>query len=91
MAKMVAEQPCTASLLTINPVHKKSARERASHKCVEARRPRRDYGLRPGSIGPGTGLLQARDRGREGLRLPALRTVRAVLPHTALQLVVSTS
>ena len=31
------------------------------------------------------------DRGREDLRLPALRTVRAVLPHTALQLVVSSS
>jgi hypothetical protein len=31
------------------------------------------------------------DRGREGVTLPALRTVRAVLPHTALQLVVSSS
>src|ERR1700720_82105 len=29
------------------------------------------------------------DRGREGVTLPALRTVRAVFPHTALQLVVS--
>jgi hypothetical protein len=29
------------------------------------------------------------DRGREGSPLPALRTVRAVLPHTALQSVVS--
>ena len=33
----------------------------------------------------------ARDRGREGVSLPALRTVRAVLPHTALQSMVSTS
>jgi hypothetical protein len=31
------------------------------------------------------------DRGREGFTLPALRTVRAVFPHTALQLVVSSS
>ena len=31
------------------------------------------------------------DRGREELPLPALRTVRAVLPHTALQSVVSSS
>jgi len=31
------------------------------------------------------------DRGREGFRLPALRTVRAVFPHTALQSVVSSS
>ena len=32
------------------------------------------------------------DRGREGVgALPALRTVRAVLPHTALQSLVSTS
>jgi len=31
------------------------------------------------------------DRGREGSPLPALRTVRAVLPHTALQSVVSSS
>jgi hypothetical protein len=31
------------------------------------------------------------DRGREGSRLPALRTVRAVVPHTALQLLVSSS
>ena len=31
------------------------------------------------------------DRGREGLPLPALRTVRAVFPHTALQSVVSSS
>jgi hypothetical protein len=31
------------------------------------------------------------DRGREGFRLPSLRTVRAVLPHTALQSLVSTS
>ena len=30
-------------------------------------------------------------RGREGLRLPSLRTVRAVFPHTALQSVVSSS
>src|SRR5271157_5547703 len=33
----------------------------------------------------------APDRGREGFRLPALRTVRAVFPHTALQSVVSSS
>src|SRR5271157_5487523 len=33
----------------------------------------------------------APDRGREGLRLPSLRTVRAVFPHTALQSVVSSS
>jgi hypothetical protein len=31
------------------------------------------------------------DRGREGFRLPSLRTVRAVLPHTALQSLVSAS
>jgi hypothetical protein len=31
------------------------------------------------------------DRGREGVTLPALRTVRAVFPHTALQSVVSSS
>ena len=31
------------------------------------------------------------DRGREGSPLPSLRTVRAVLPHTALQSVVSSS
>src|SRR5690625_611646 len=31
------------------------------------------------------------DRGREGFRLPALRTARAVFPHTALQSVVSSS
>ena len=31
------------------------------------------------------------DRGRNSFRHPALRTVRAVLPHTALQLAVSTS
>ena len=31
------------------------------------------------------------DRGREGSRLPSLRTVRAVFPHTALQSVVSQS
>src|SRR5437899_11257332 len=31
------------------------------------------------------------DRGREGLGLPSLRTVRAVLPHTALRLLVSSS
>jgi hypothetical protein len=31
------------------------------------------------------------DRGREGFRLPSLRTVRAVLPHTALQSLVSSS
>src|SRR4051812_20771999 len=31
------------------------------------------------------------DRGREGVTLPALRTVRAVCPHTALQSVVSSS
>jgi CheY-like chemotaxis protein len=39
-------------------------------------------------------LLQAingSDRGREGCRLPSLRTVLAVFPHTALQLLVSTS
>ncbi len=35
--------------------------------------------------------LAARDRGREDSRLPALRTVRAVFPHTALQSVVSSS
>jgi len=31
------------------------------------------------------------DRGREGQGLPALRTVRAVLPHTALRSVVTSS
>jgi len=31
------------------------------------------------------------DRGREGSRLPSLRTVRAVFPHTALQSAVSSS
>ena len=31
------------------------------------------------------------NRGREGFRLPSLRTVQAVLPHTALQSVVSSS
>src|SRR6202789_4208063 len=31
------------------------------------------------------------DRGRKGFRLPSLRTVRAVLPHTALQSLVSSS
>jgi hypothetical protein len=31
------------------------------------------------------------DRGREGVSLPSLRTVRAVLPHTALQSVRSSS
>src|SRR5713226_8783123 len=31
------------------------------------------------------------NRGREGSRLPALRTVQAVLPHTALQSVVASS
>ena len=31
------------------------------------------------------------DRGREGFRLPSLRTVRAVFPHTALQSGVSSS
>ena len=31
------------------------------------------------------------DRGREGSRLPSLRTVLAILPHTALQSAVSTS
>src|SRR5438132_3566561 len=31
------------------------------------------------------------DRGREGFGLPSLRTVRAVLPHTALRLLVSSS
>src|SRR5262249_36132189 len=31
------------------------------------------------------------DRGREGLRLPALRTARAVFPHAALQSAVSSS
>src|SRR5690606_16919105 len=56
-------------------------------------------GTLPTPVRPETGLLhippQARrrhpDRGREGLGLPALRTVHAVLPHTALQSVVSTS
>ncbi|MFZ2663734.1 hypothetical protein, partial [Rhodoferax sp.] len=37
------------------------------------------------------GEIERLDRGREGLSLPSLRTVRAVLPHTALQLVVSSS
>jgi DNA replication protein DnaC len=41
-----------------------------------------------GAIGDAT---YADDRGREGFRLPSLRTVRAVLPHTALQSLVSTS
>ena len=36
-------------------------------------------------------VLQRCDRGREGFRLPSLRTVLAVFPHTALQLLVSTS
>jgi hypothetical protein len=31
------------------------------------------------------------DRGREGSRLPSLRTVQAVFPHTALQSAVSSS
>src|SRR5271169_2562685 len=31
------------------------------------------------------------DRGKKGFRLPSLRTVRAVLPHTALQSLVSSS
>ena len=31
------------------------------------------------------------DRGRDGFRHPALRTVQAVFPHTALQSVVSSS
>src|ERR1700679_3630083 len=31
------------------------------------------------------------DRGRKGFRLPSLRTVRAVLPHAALQSLVSSS
>jgi hypothetical protein len=35
--------------------------------------------------------LRSRDRGRKGFPLPALRTVHAVLPHTALQSVVSSS
>src|SRR5205814_1033382 len=34
---------------------------------------------------------KGRNRGREGVTLPALRTVRAVFPHTALQSVVSSS
>ncbi|MFZ1547277.1 MAG: hypothetical protein WAT12_09280 [Candidatus Nitrotoga sp.] len=36
-------------------------------------------------------LIAVVDRGRNSFRHPALRTVRAVLPHTALQLAVSTS
>ena len=36
-------------------------------------------------------VAERRDRGREGFRLPSLRTVRAVFPHTALQSRVSTS
>src|SRR5690606_33378264 len=36
-------------------------------------------------------LTNGPDRGREGFRLPALRTARAVFPHTALQSVVSSS
>jgi hypothetical protein len=32
-----------------------------------------------------------RDRGREGVSLPSLRTVRAIFPHTALQSLVSSS
>jgi hypothetical protein len=41
----------------------------------------------------GLRMTQSRhpDRGREGFPLPALRTVRAVFPHTALQSVVSSS
>ena len=41
----------------------------------------------PSPSGRGLGVKQ--DRGREGSRLPSLRTVRAVFPHTALQLRVS--
>src|SRR6266446_6849638 len=50
----------------------------------------------PGLV-PGIHALRQRqfrtkgDRGREGLGLPSLRTVRAVLPHTALRLLVSSS
>jgi len=36
-------------------------------------------------------MVKGVDRGREGLSLPSLRTVRAVFPHTALQSVVSSS
>ena len=51
----------------------------------------------PGSKSPGGRSNPCRrralghDRGREGFRLPSLRTVRAVFPHTALQSVVSSS
>src|SRR5208337_1687947 len=38
-----------------------------------------------------TAAVLRNDRGREGFRLPSLRTVRAVFPHTALQSVVSSS
>src|SRR5712691_10475861 len=38
-----------------------------------------------------TNRLTDAHRGREGVTLPALRTVRAVFPHTALQSVVSSS
>ena len=46
---------------------------------------------RPGHPWTRAGVLPASDRGREGLGLPSLRTVRAVLPHTALRLLVSSS
>ncbi len=44
------------------------------------------------ALGKDTGGLRSQsDRGREGFPLPSLRTVRAVLPHTALQLAISSS
>jgi hypothetical protein len=50
------------------------------------------FAWRPLPFPPVPGALSSPsffDRGREGLRLPALRTGRADLPHPALQLVIS--
>ena len=52
--------------------------------------------LQTQGVFPSAGLLAAlgasnHDRGREGFRLPSLRTVRAIFPHTALQSLVSSS
>ena len=53
-------------------------------------RSRRNYNLALNIISSRNGYISDRGRGR-AFALSALRTVRAVLPHTALQSVVSTS
>src|SRR6202012_1722637 len=62
-------------------------RRRFGRGRLEARGPRNAF--RPGCADVSSALFA--DRGREGIRLPSLRTVRAVLPHTALQSPVSSS